>query len=107
MLAELFIDGYLEGCLSQGLRWPEGTIASDLETASCRGHSCRNHHGSDALLEKARILYASISAPADAVGANSLILAIRQYRTDPGVGAWLNLLMKGRVKGQLVSKRGM
>ena len=82
MLAELYIDRYVEGCLSQGLQFSDGTIASYLESVPCRGPSRRHDHRSDALLEKARMQYASISAPEDAAGANSLILAVCCYRTD-------------------------
>lgn len=60
MIAELFIDGYLEGCLSQSLRRPEGTIASDLESVMGRRQPRRHDHRNNALLEKTRMMYAHL-----------------------------------------------
>ncbi|CDJ27871.1 uncharacterized protein EMH_0035670 [Eimeria mitis] len=96
--AESFVDGYREGFLSKGLRWPDSTPATEEESVSYLGPSCRHDHRSTALSEKARKLYASISATAETVGANALILAVCRYRSDPGVCLWLDLLMKGLIK---------
>ncbi|CDI85284.1 Chromosome III, complete sequence, related [Eimeria praecox] len=57
----------------------------------------RQGHSSDVLSKKARMLYDSITASAEAVGANALIQAVCRYRSDPGAGLWLDLLMKGLV----------
>ncbi|CDJ46908.1 hypothetical protein, conserved [Eimeria brunetti] len=95
--AESFVDKYRESCLSEGLRWPAGITTSERESVSGPGLSCGHVHGIGVSSEKVRMLYASICATAETVGANALVLAVCRYRTDPGAGLWLDRLMKGLI----------
>lgn len=107
MAAESFVDGYREGFLSEAFNRPESTRGSEGGSVACLEPSCEQGCITTALSEKARMLYASISSTAEAVGANALVLAICRYRSDPGVCLWLDLLMKGLVTGQFYKGKGM
>lgn len=64
----------------------------------------QSSHLPNVSLEQAVALYASISAVAAEASADALILALCRYRSDPGTGLWLKLLMQGKVASQLLER---